>query len=85
MLSPYRPGRIPLVLIHGTFSSPATWAELVNELENDPELSTRYQPWLFIYPTGNPIVYSAGVLVETLREAVPRSTPRASIPRSRRW
>jgi pimeloyl-ACP methyl ester carboxylesterase len=70
MLRPYRPGLIPLVLVHGTFSSPATWAELVNEVENDPEVSSRYQPWLFIYPTGNPIAYSGGWLVETLRRAV---------------
>ncbi len=70
MLRPYRPGLIPLVLIHGTFSSPATWAELVNEVENDPEISSRYQPWLFIYPTGNPVAYSGGWLVDTLRHAV---------------
>ncbi len=70
MLRPYQPGLIPLVLVHGTFSSPATWAELINELENDPEISKRFQPWLFIYPTGNPIAYSGGWLVETLRHAV---------------
>lgn len=70
MLRPYRPGLIPLVLVHGTFSSPATWAELVNELENDPAISSRFQPWLFIYPSGNPIAYSGGWLVETLRNAV---------------
>jgi pimeloyl-ACP methyl ester carboxylesterase len=80
MLSPYRPGRIPLVLIHGTFSSPATWAELVNELENDPEISRSYQPWLFVYPTGNPIPYSAGLLVETLRDAVSSLDPEGRDP-----
>jgi pimeloyl-ACP methyl ester carboxylesterase len=32
MLRPYRPGQIPLVLVHGTASSPARWAEMVNEL-----------------------------------------------------
>ena len=80
MLSPYRPGRIPLVLIHGTFSSPATWAEMVNELENDPDISTRYQPWLFIYPTGNPIGYSAGVLVETGGRQAPTLAATARLP-----
>lgn len=80
MLNPYRPGRIPLVLIHGTFSSPATWAELVNELGNDPEISDRYQPWLFIYATGNPIGYSAGVLVETLTDAVGALDPEGRDP-----
>ena len=80
MLSPYRPGQIPLVLVHGTFSSPATWAELVNELENDPEISSRYQPWLFVYPTGNPIGYSAGVLVETLKDVVRTLDPEGKDP-----
>lgn len=36
MLRPHRPGRIPVVLVHGTASSPARWAELINELESDP-------------------------------------------------
>lgn len=84
MLHPYQPGRIPLVLVHGTFSSPATWAELVNELENDPEIAPRYQPWLFLYPTGNPIAYSGGVLVETLRNAIATLDPQGGDPALRR-
>ena len=31
-LQPYRRGHIPVVLVHGTASSPARWANLVNEL-----------------------------------------------------
>ena len=27
----YRPGRVPIVLVHGTASSPARWAEMINE------------------------------------------------------
>lgn len=80
MLRPYRPGLIPLVLVHGTFSSPVTWAELINELENDPEISKRFQPWLFIYPTGNPIAYSGGWLVETLRDVVSVLDPEGADP-----
>jgi pimeloyl-ACP methyl ester carboxylesterase len=75
LLHPYRPGRIPLVLVHGTFSSPATWAQLVNELENDPEISRRYQIWLFLYNTGQPIAYSAGILVDSLRVLVEELDP----------
>lgn len=70
MLHPYQPGRIPLVLVHGTFSQPATWAQLVNELQNEPAIATRYQIWLFVYNSGNPVAYSGGLLVETLRRAV---------------
>jgi hypothetical protein len=59
MLHPYRPGRIPVVLIHGTTSSPARWAEMLNELQNDPVLRERVQFWLFTYNTSNPILLSA--------------------------
>jgi pimeloyl-ACP methyl ester carboxylesterase len=65
-LTPYEPGKIPLVLVHGTASSPATWAELVNELSADLELASRYQLWLFIYSTGVPILVSA----ESLRDSL---------------
>ena len=36
MLYPYRPGRIPVVFVHGTASSPARWAEMANDLLGDP-------------------------------------------------
>jgi pimeloyl-ACP methyl ester carboxylesterase len=83
-LHPYRPGRIPLVLVHGTFSSPATWAEMLNELENDAEVSRRYQIWLFLYNTGNPIAYSGGLLVQSLRDVVAELDPGGRDPALRR-
>jgi len=75
LLQPYRPDRVPVVMVHGTASSAARWSELVNELDNDPELSDRIQIWLFIYNTGNPIPYSAGLLHESLVEAVAELDP----------
>jgi len=69
-LEPYRPGLIPVIFVHGTASSPARWAEMLNELQNDRELWGHYQFWVFTYNTGNPIVYSAGILAEGLRNAV---------------
>jgi pimeloyl-ACP methyl ester carboxylesterase len=75
MLHPYRPGRIPIVLIHGTASSPARWAEMVNELENDPVLRERIQFWLFTYNTSNPILLSAGRLRDALEKAVNELDP----------
>jgi pimeloyl-ACP methyl ester carboxylesterase len=79
-LHPYRPGRIPLLLVHGTFSSPATWAQLVNELENDPEIATRYQIWLYIYNSGNPIGYSGGILTSYLPELIAKLDPAGKDP-----
>ena len=77
-LSPYRRGRIPVVLVHGTASSPARWANLVNELLNERAISTRFQIWLFLYNTGNPIGYSAGLLRRTLERTVARFDPDGS-------
>jgi pimeloyl-ACP methyl ester carboxylesterase len=84
MLRPYVPGRIPLVLVHGTASSPARWAEMVNELDNDPRLWSRYQIWLYLYNTGNPILFSAARLREALDEAARTLDPGGSDPALRR-
>jgi pimeloyl-ACP methyl ester carboxylesterase len=81
---PYRPGRIPLVLVHGTASSPARWADLVNEIENDRVLWDRYQIWLFLYNTGNPIGYSGGLLRRSLERAVEQLDPDGDDPALRR-
>jgi len=69
-MTPYVPGRIPVVLVHGTASSPACWAEMLNELQNDRALWGRYQFWLFTYNSGNPIAYSGGLLADALRSVV---------------
>ena len=47
-------------------STPFTWVETVNGLEADPEIRKRYQFWVFAYPTGTPILYSALRLREEL-------------------
>ncbi|HXZ86003.1 MAG TPA: hypothetical protein VEI82_10990, partial [Myxococcota bacterium] len=75
LMEPYRPGRIPIVLVHGTASSPARWADLVNELQIDDRILSRYQIWLYMYNTGNPIGYSAGVMRESLESAVHELDP----------
>jgi pimeloyl-ACP methyl ester carboxylesterase len=74
-LQPYRPGRIPVVLVHGTASGPARWAELLNDLMVDPTIRNRFQFWLFTYNTGNPIAYSGWLLRKALREIVDALDP----------
>ena len=83
-LTPYRPGRVPVVLIHGTASSPARWADLVNELEADPRIAPRVQFWFFTYNTGLPILYSGGLLRETLTKTVAELDPEGTDPAMRR-
>ena len=65
-LEPYDPKRIPLVFVHGLMSSPFDWVRTINGLQQDPEIRKRYQPWVFAYATGNPILYSALRLREEL-------------------
>lgn len=74
-LHPYRPGKIPIVLVHGTASSPLRWAELVNELEGDPIIREKFQIWGFMYDSANPIPYSAGRLRTALQKAVMEFDP----------
>jgi pimeloyl-ACP methyl ester carboxylesterase len=58
-MQPYDPDRIPLVFVHGLFSTPWTWVQTINGLQADPEIRKHYQFWVFAYPTGYPILYSA--------------------------
>jgi pimeloyl-ACP methyl ester carboxylesterase len=72
---PYDPDRIPVVFVHGTFSSPVTWAEMANSLSANPVLRQRYQIWSFIYASGNPLVRSVADLREALTAEVQRRDP----------
>jgi pimeloyl-ACP methyl ester carboxylesterase len=72
---PYKPGCIPVVFVHGTFSSPVTWAEMANTLIADPVLRERYQIWSFVYGSGNPLVRSIGEFREALSARVHELDP----------
>ncbi|HTF92988.1 MAG TPA: hypothetical protein VK632_08075, partial [Verrucomicrobiae bacterium] len=80
MMQPYRQGRIPVVLVHGTASSPARWADMINELAHDPQIEGRYQFWLFQYNTGQPILYSAMLMRRALANIVKELDPDGKDP-----
>jgi pimeloyl-ACP methyl ester carboxylesterase len=65
-LQPYDPDRIPVVFVHGLISTPFDWVRTINGLQADPEIRKHYQFWVFAYPTGNPVLYSALRLREEL-------------------
>jgi pimeloyl-ACP methyl ester carboxylesterase len=69
-LRPHQRGRIPIVYVHGTASSPARWAEMVNVLDNDPRINQKYEPWFFAYNSSSPIAYSSYLLRSALIKAV---------------
>lgn len=72
---PYQRGRIPVVFVHGTTSSPARWADMVNDLEADDWVRQRFQFWFFSYDSGAPIAYSSMLLRNALRAAVKQFDP----------
>ncbi len=78
--TPYKPGLIPVVFVHGTESSVLRWAEMYNRLLADPEIRQRYQFWFFQYDSGNPIALSSLRLREALSAALARLDPEGKDP-----
>jgi pimeloyl-ACP methyl ester carboxylesterase len=84
LTQPYVPGRIPVVFVHGTASSPVWWAEMWNTLRADPILRERYQFWMFNYASGRPLTISAGILRNELMGEVQTLDPDGKDPDLRR-
>jgi len=82
--TPYHPGLIPVVFVHGTASSVVRWMEMYNRLQADPAIRSRFQFWFFQYDSGNPIALSALRLREALSGAVARLDPAGTDPALRR-
>jgi len=66
MLEPYQPDKIPVVMVHGLWSSPVTWMEMFNDLRSDPAIRKNYQFWFYLYPSGQPFWFSAAQMREDL-------------------
>ncbi|RIK74040.1 MAG: hypothetical protein DCC67_17115 [Planctomycetota bacterium] len=66
MLEPFRADRIPVVMVHGLWSSPVTWMEMFNDLRSDPAIREHYQFWFYLYATGQPFWVSAAQMREDL-------------------
>ena len=76
MLEPYQPGKIPVLMVHGLWSSPMTWMQMYNDLRNAPEIRSKYQFWFYYYPTGQPFLISAAQLRSDLAEMRATLDPR---------
>jgi len=59
MMEPYSPDKIPVVMVHGLWSSPVTWMQMYNDLRSMPEVREKYQFWFYLYPSGQPFWISA--------------------------
>lgn len=60
-LEPFDPQKIPVVFVHGVGGNPRQWTSLIHNLDR-----TRFQPWIFYYPSGLRLHMSANFLVQTL-------------------
>jgi pimeloyl-ACP methyl ester carboxylesterase len=77
-IRPHMPGKIPVVFVHGTMSSPIWWAEMLNTLRADPKIRENYQCAFYLYDSGKRITFSAAhmrdALMKYVREADPENT-----------
>lgn len=80
MLEPYQPDKIPVVMVHGLWSSPVTWMEMFNDLRSDPAIRKNYQFWFYLYPSGQPFWYSAAQMREDLAHVRTAIDPRRGAP-----
>lgn len=80
ILEPHRPGRIPVVFIHGLASDEGTWFDMLNELRTWPVFHRRFEPWVFHYPTGASFLQVSAVLRRELQAAVQAADPQGRDP-----
>ncbi|MFO0924854.1 MAG: alpha/beta fold hydrolase [Pirellulales bacterium] len=80
MLEPYDPNRIPVIMVHGLWSSPLTWMPMFNDLRSFQELRQNYQFWFYQYPTGQPFWISATQLRQDLAELRSKLDPTGQNP-----
>ena len=75
MTEPYRPGKIPVVFVHGTASNPVWWTKMFNTLRFDPLVRGKYQFWYFVYTSNKIITMSAAELRDALTEKLAELDP----------
>ena len=68
MLEPFDPEKIPVVMVHGLWSSPVTWMKMFNDLNSDVAIRQKYQFWFYMYPTGQPFWISSAEMREDLQQ-----------------
>src|SRR5262245_48341000 len=51
LLQPYGRGKVPVVFVHGLWSSPCSWHRMIEALEADPAVKGGFQFWTFGYST----------------------------------
>jgi len=62
-LEPYDPGKIPILLVHGAAGSPQDWRYFIDNLDR-----SRYQIWIYYYPSGARLKAMSGLMAVKIRE-----------------
>lgn len=62
-LEPWDPARRPVLLVHGMGGTPRDFRTMIERLDR-----SKYQPWIYYYPTGLSLRFSAWGLDRLLRE-----------------
>lgn len=65
---PPDPQRIPLIFVNGLLLTAYMWQDMINSLYGEAELRAKYQPFVYRYPTGQPIESNAVALRQALAE-----------------
>ncbi|APV51517.1 hypothetical protein BWI17_18570 [Betaproteobacteria bacterium GR16-43] len=60
-LEPYDPRKIPVLFVHGINGTPANFTYLIEHLDR-----SRFQPWVYYYPSGVRLAYVASHLSQTM-------------------
>ena len=62
-LQAYDPQKIPILFIHGINGTPVDFARLIQSLD-----ASRYQPWVFYYPSGFPLDFVSDYLLDATEQ-----------------
>jgi hypothetical protein len=62
-------------MVHGTFSSPVKWGEMMNTLNADSVLRQRCQICLYLYSSSKPLVLSAAEFRDELTAMIHQLDP----------
>ena len=79
-VNPYQPGKVPVILVQGLWSSPKVWVPMLDALRNDPDLRASYQFWVVLYPSGYSLPMAALSVRRSLRQVRQRFDPEGIDP-----
>ncbi len=79
-VDPYQPGKVPVVFVHGLWSSPRAWVPMLDALRGDPALRASYQFWVALYPSGYSLPMASLSVRRSLREIRRRFDPQGIDP-----